>query len=58
MFHWNLNFVILLMANSLNLDSAYYNFTNFLMIAHIIKIQISKFVNIQFCEFDQSEPGC
>ena len=27
------------------------------MIAYVIEIQKSKFANIKFCEFSQSEPG-
>ena len=35
-FHWNLSFTILLMANSLNLNSAYYNiFRNLSIIAYL-----------------------
>ena len=46
------------MANSLNLNSAYYYiFRNLSMITYIIEIQKSKFANIKFHEFDQSEPG-
>ena len=46
-FHWNLNFAIPLMANSLNLNSAnYYIFRNLSMIAYIIGIQKSKFAYI------------
>ena len=45
------------MANSLNLNSAFYFiFRNLSLIAYIIGIQKSKFANIKFCEFDQSEP--
>ena len=47
------------MANSLNLISAnYYLFRNILMIEYTIEIQKSKFANILFHEFDQSEQGC
>ena len=47
-FHWNLIFAIPLMANWLNLSSAYYYIIRHLsMIAHIIEIQISKFPNIE-----------
>ena len=46
-FHWNLNFAISLMANSLNFNSAYYtSFRNLSIIAYIIEIQKSKFANI------------
>ena len=46
-FYWILNFAISLMANSLNLNSAYYYiFRNLLMMANIIQIQKSKFANI------------
>ena len=46
------------MANSLNLNSTnYYIFRNLSMIAYIIEIHKSKFANISFREFDQSEPG-
>ena len=46
-FHWNSNIVISLMANSLNLNSAYLKiFTNLSMIAYIIEFQKSKFANI------------
>ena len=46
------------MANLLNLNSAYnYVFRNLSMIAYMIEIQKSKFANIYFLEFDQSEPG-
>ena len=39
-FHWNLNFAISLMANSLNLNSAYnYVFRNLSMIAYMIEFQ-------------------
>ena len=56
--HQNLYFAISLMSNLLNLNSAYYyNFRNLLMIAFIIEIQKSKFVNIKFCKFYQYEPG-
>ena len=49
---------ILLMENRLNLHSAhYFNFRNLPMIAYIIAIQKSKFANVQFLEFDPSEPG-
>ena len=45
------------MANLLNLNSAYnYVFRNLSMIAYMIEIQKSKFANISFLEFDQSEP--
>ena len=59
-FHWNSNFAISLITNSLKLNSAYrYNiiFKNLTMIAYMIEIQKSKFANISFCEFNQSEPG-
>ena len=57
-FHWNLNFAISLMANSRNLNSAHdKTLRNLSMIAYMIKIQKSKFANIKFREFDQSEPG-
>ena len=42
-FHWILISAILLMANSLNLYSAYYCVRNLSMIAYIIEIQKSKF---------------
>ena len=46
------------MANSLNLNSAfYYIFRNLSIIAYIIEIQKSKFANIKFHEFEQSESG-
>ena len=45
------------MANSLNLNSAYYIFRNISMIAFINEIQKFKFPNILFREFDQSAPG-
>ena len=46
-FHWNLIFAFSLMANSLNLNSAYnYIFRNPLLIAYTIHIQKSKFANI------------
>ena len=46
------------MATSLKLSSAYYYiFRNLSMIAYMIEIQESKFANIKFCDFDQSEPG-
>ena len=52
-FHWILNFAILLMANLLNLNSAYYHiFRNLSMMAYMIEIQESKFVNIKFFDFD------
>ena len=39
-FHWNSNFAIWLMGNSLNLNSVfYYIFRNFSMIGCIIEIQ-------------------
>ena len=45
------------MANSLNINSAYYRFFGDLsMMAYVIEIQKPKFSNISFCEFDQSEP--
>ena len=57
-FHWNLNFVISLMSNSLNFYSANRKiFQNFLMMAYITKIKKSKFTNIQFPEFDHSGQG-
>ena len=47
------------MANSPNFNFAYYFiFRNLSMIAYIIEIQKSKFANILFREFDQSELGC
>ena len=51
-FHWNLNFAILLSANSLNL--------NLSMIAYINIFRKSKFAYILICEFDlsESEPFC
>ena len=49
---------ILLMENLLNLHSAYYfNFRNLSMIACMIAIQKSKSANVQYLEFDPSEPG-
>ena len=46
------------MVNSLNLNSAYdFIYRNLSMIAYIIEIQKSKFPNIWFREFVQSEPG-
>ena len=49
---------VLLMENWLNLHSAYcFNFRNLSMIACIIAIQKSKLANVQFLEFDPSEPG-
>ena len=58
-FHWNSNFAISLMANSLTLNYAYYYiYRNNSMIAYIIEIQKTKFADILFREFDQSEPGC
>ena len=46
-FYWNLNFVISLMANSLNLKFAYsFIFRNLSTIAYIIEIQNSKFANV------------
>ena len=57
--HRNLNYAISLKSNSLNLNSAYYYiFRNLSMIAFIIEIQKSKFVNIELRKFDQSEPSC
>ena len=45
--HWNLNFAISLMVNSLNSNSAYDTiFINLSMIAYMIEIQKSKFANI------------
>ena len=47
------------MANSLTLNYAYYYiYRNNSMIAYIIEIQKTKFADILFREFDQSEPGC
>ena len=48
------------MANSLNLNSAYYHyiFRNLSMIAYMIEIQKSNIANISFGEIEQSEPGC
>ena len=57
-FYWNLNFAISIMANSLNLDSAYYiyrnlsmiayhySFRNLSMIAYTVEIQKSNFANV------------
>ena len=45
-FHWNLNIAISLMANLLNLNSAYYIFRNLSMIAYMTEIQKSKFAII------------
>ena len=46
-FNWNLNFAVSLIANSLNLNPAYYYiFWNLSMIAYIIEVQKSKFANI------------
>ena len=45
--HWNLNFAIWVMVNSLDFNSVYYYiFRNLSMIAFIIEIQKSKFPNI------------
>ena len=55
-FHLNLSAVILLVANLLNLDSAYcqINYKNLSMIAYIIEIQKIK----TFLTFHHSEPDC
>ena len=46
------------MVNSQNLNSAYYYiFRNLSMIAYVIEIHKSKFANVYFHEFDQSQPG-
>ena len=46
-FHWNFNFAILLMENSLSLNIAHLKiFINLSMIAYVIQIQKSKFANI------------
>ena len=46
-FCWNLSFAISLMANSLNLNSAYYSiFRNLSKIGYMIEGQKSKFANI------------
>ena len=46
-FNWNLNFAVSLIANSLNLNPAYYYiFWNLSIIAYIIEVQKSKFANI------------
>ena len=45
------------MVNSLNINASYYIFRNLPIIAYIIEIQKSKFANIKFHEFDQSESG-
>ena len=46
-FHWNINFAISLMANSLNLNSTYLKiFKIFSMIAYTIEVLRSKFSNI------------
>ena len=42
------------MANSLNLNSAYY----YIFRNDSLYDLSSKLVNIEFCEIDQSEPGC
>ena len=48
------------MANSLNLNSAYYVIFRKLndCLHYIIEIKKSGFANIRFREFDLSEPGC
>ena len=52
-FHWNLKFAILLMAKSLDLNSAdYYIFRNLSMTAQMIEIQESKFANVKFFDVD------
>ena len=46
------------MANSLNLNFAdYFILRNLSMIAYIIEIEKSKFINLSFHEIEQSEPG-
>ena len=46
-FHWNFNFAILLMENSLSLNIAHLKiFINLSMIAYVIQIRKSKFPNI------------
>ena len=58
-FHRNLNFAILLMAKSLNFNSAYYYIVgNLSMIGYIIEFEKLELANIQFREFYQFEPGC
>ena len=48
-FHIHLNFPILLMTNSLNLNLVYYFiFSKLSMIAYLIEIHKSKFANISF----------
>ena len=48
-FHWNLYFAISLVANSLNLNYAYYyDFRNLSVIAYMIEIRKSKFANVVF----------
>ena len=56
-FHWNLSCAISLIANLLTLNSTYCIFRILSMIVYTIEIQKPKFVNIKFCELDQSEPG-
>ena len=59
-FHWNLIFAISLMANSLNLNSAYfYIFRNLSMIAQMIEIQEYKFTLsiLNSLTLTFSEPG-
>ena len=52
-YHWNLIFAISLMANSLNLNSAYfYIFRNLSMIAQMIEIQEYKFTISILNSFD------
>ena len=56
--NFNWNFAISLMANLLNLKSAYNCiFRNLSMIANIIIIKTSELYNIQLREFDKFEPG-
>ena len=58
-FHWNLNFAISPMADSLNFSSATWKiFKNPSMLAYITKIQKSKLANIYFHEFDHSSHSC
>mgnify|MGYP001796284869 CR=1 FL=1 len=57
-FHWNLNFAMSLMPNSLVLNFAYYNIIIKLSMAdNIKKFQKSRLANSLFYEFDQSDPG-
>ena len=57
-FHWNLNFAISHMANSLNINSAKDQiFKNISIMAYMKKTQKSKFANILFRELDHSGQG-